>query len=768
MPQKLNVVALISGGKDSLYSILHCLKNGHNVVALANLHPPLKPAGDAEVEDEGVDMDSYMYQTIGHSIIPLYQEALGIPLYRREISGTAVDTGRDYQTPEKVCAQNVSGQDETECLFDLLRHVMDAHPEINAVSAGAILSTYQRTRIENIAGRLGLIPLAWLWMYPYLAPPVGRTGLSADSVGSVTGLLEDMAACECEARIIKVASGGLDEEMLWENVSSKNGRMRRELVKKMGMMLEEGVEGAVLGEGGEYESLALDGPRELWRKKIEVEDIVREKGEGGVAFLRFKGAKCVEKTRSEAANGLSELPVPQLFDGEFKQALERVLENRHKYVAARAYDNWTTPGAKALPIEIFQSRIGKTLVISNLSASEAGIGAAAQMNAIGEKFISLLRLKPQGKDAATLSPDDIIFTTILLRSMDDFGPVNSIYGSMFKRPNPPARVTVACGDSFPSGVDILVSFLIDLGSSDNRTGLHVQSRSYWAPANIGPYSQAIGVPFEGQSRFEQDGGVVYIAGQIPLDPSSMELARPETGSGDRISIFTHHATLSLQHLWRIGRAMKVQWWLGAVAFIAKGDEIPAKVVATSDIWERMTTPNTLSDEDEDEESTLDAWDIKYGRKQDLSRIKPTISRLPDFEIVGSPTKVAPFLAVEVDELPRGSDIEWQGLGIRSAHTEITEENLNGIYISHSLGPFGEYVVVGIEKGESTDAAESVQKAMDLARTRAKEVTRCHTIIYDPLFACRRELPGQAVPCRSVWGRGGREFAAAIVLHAKSF
>ena len=36
----LNVVCLISGGKDSLFSILHCKKNGHNVVALANLHPP--------------------------------------------------------------------------------------------------------------------------------------------------------------------------------------------------------------------------------------------------------------------------------------------------------------------------------------------------------------------------------------------------------------------------------------------------------------------------------------------------------------------------------------------------------------------------------------------------------------------------------------------------------------------------------------------------------------------------------------------------------
>ncbi|KMU84188.1 ATP-binding domain-containing protein 4 [Coccidioides immitis H538.4] len=230
MPQQLNVVALISGGKDSLYSILHCLKNGHRLVALANLHPPLTRRGrgddnnddddDDRPEREEEDMDSYMYQTIGHSIIPLYQEALDVPLYRREIRGTAVNTARDYQTPATQSRQEGGGEeggggggeeDETECLLYLLQDVMRAHPEVNAVSAGAILSTYQRTRIENVAGRLGLVPLAWLWMYPYLPPPVQRAGLPARPVAAVAGLLEDMAACGCEARIIKLASGGMDE-----------------------------------------------------------------------------------------------------------------------------------------------------------------------------------------------------------------------------------------------------------------------------------------------------------------------------------------------------------------------------------------------------------------------------------------------------------------------------------------------------------------------------------------------------------------------------
>ncbi|KAK1919707.1 hypothetical protein P3342_002000 [Pyrenophora teres f. teres] len=130
MASSLNVVALISGGKDSLFSILHCQANGHTIVALANLHPA--PAtGDDDYDDDNEDINSYMYQTVGHSVIPLYGEALGIPLYRQEIAGTAVDSSRDYAADSQK-----QEKDETEDLVPLLRKVMEAHPEVNAVSTG--------------------------------------------------------------------------------------------------------------------------------------------------------------------------------------------------------------------------------------------------------------------------------------------------------------------------------------------------------------------------------------------------------------------------------------------------------------------------------------------------------------------------------------------------------------------------------------------------------------------------------------------------------
>nr|KMM68965.1 ATP-binding domain-containing protein 4 [Coccidioides posadasii RMSCC 3488] len=682
-------------------------------------------------------MDSYMYQTIGYSIIPLYQEALDVPLYRREIRGTAVNTARDYQTPATQSRQEGGGEeggrgggeeDETECLLYLLQDVMRAHPEVNAVSAGAILSTYQRTRIENVAGRLGLVPLAWLWMYPYLPPPVQRAGLPARPVAAVAGLLEDMAACGCEARIIKVASGGMDEGMLWENVSAGDGRLRRVLVKRMGMLLEEGVEGAVLGEGGD----------------------------------------CVEKMGIDDMGSVNELRIPQLFDDGFKLVYERILASTGQYALRKESRELPYPEAdKTWAVETLQSKMDNIWVISNLSAPEAGQDSATQMKSIMTKLTDALRTHEQELGAVT--PDDIVYTTILLRSMDDFASINSVYGSLFTKPNPPARATVACGNRLPPGIDILVSFILDLGSPVHRKGLHVQSRSYWAPANIGPYSQAVGVPRDKQSGFEQDGGLVYIAGQIPLDPASMELARPDVAFTDPLSSFIHHTVLSLQHLWRIGGAMCVNWWLGAVAFIAQDTGISSKAAVASDIWERMNTGSSPSgDEDDEEDSMLDAWDIKYGRKQDFGSNKKATRALPDFGIVGPSSKIPPFLAVEVDELPRGSDIEWQGLGVRSAHVDITEDSSEGISISHSEGAeFGTHLAIGIEKVKPEDVEKSIEQAMYLARRRLKDGTHYQATIYTPLPALCVKLLAQIVPCRSVWGCGGRELSAALVLHSRS-
>jgi diphthine-ammonia ligase len=73
--------------------------------------------------------------------------------------------------------------------------------------------------------------------------------------------------------------------------------------------------------------------------------------------------------------------------------------------------------------------------------------------------------------------------------MDDFSAVNTVYASYFGT-SPPARACVAVGLQYPYRVKLDCVANIQYDPS-GRQALHVQGLSYWAPANIGPYSQAI-------------------------------------------------------------------------------------------------------------------------------------------------------------------------------------------------------------------------------------------------------------------------------------
>ena len=94
--------------------MIQCIKYGHNIIALANLIPPKKT-------DE---LDSFMYQTVGHQIISSYSQCLSVPLFRRTINGKPLITSLSYKN-----SQNES--DEVEDLFQLLLHVKTKMPEGN-------------------------------------------------------------------------------------------------------------------------------------------------------------------------------------------------------------------------------------------------------------------------------------------------------------------------------------------------------------------------------------------------------------------------------------------------------------------------------------------------------------------------------------------------------------------------------------------------------------------------------------------------------------
>eukprot|EP00842_Homolaphlyctis_polyrhiza_P002163 jgi/Hompol1/2948/HPOL_003073-RA len=204
--------------------MMHCIANGHTIVALANLHPPQSSLSD--------DMDSHMFQTVGHDIVEHYASCMQLPLFRQEIVHGSISTSANY-TPNQ--------NDEVEDLYRLLWRVKDEIPDLEAVSTGAILSNYQRTRVENVCARLGLISLAFLWQ------------------GRQEKLLLDMIHSNVDAILIKVAALGLSEAHLGRTLAQMHPVLTR-LNSKYGIN--------VCGEGGEYETLTLDCP--LFRKRITV------------------------------------------------------------------------------------------------------------------------------------------------------------------------------------------------------------------------------------------------------------------------------------------------------------------------------------------------------------------------------------------------------------------------------------------------------------------------------------------------------------------
>ncbi|KAK0733864.1 hypothetical protein B0T26DRAFT_736683 [Lasiosphaeria miniovina] len=730
--QGLNVIALISGGKDSLFSLLHCRANGHHVVALANLHPAMplpsggalgnEALGGADDADQEQDLNSFMYQTVGHQVIPLYAEATGIPLYRRAIAGGAAQHGKDYSyrghgrttepgSTRAPCPTGETGTggaggvdetdepDETESMIPLLRAIKAAHPEANAICAGAIMSTYQRTRIESVATWLGLVPLAYLWKFPVLpAPESSDPANVADAQ-----LLVDMAAVGLEARLVKVASGGLDDSFLWTNVASAPGRDK---ISRAMRRFGTAEKGAVIGEGGEFETLVLDGPPSLFRKRIVVDEanrhLVREGG--GSAWLKLTSAKLEDKeTVASQGERENKVRIPDLLDARFASVLDTLS---------------ATKGAVKVEVGPLIGVYETEDVVSSLAESQGRDaeklqqwcfvgGAATSLGSVEAETRSLVEQIRNRLRLAALSPSAIVSATLLLRRMADFPVVNAVYGQLFDAPNPPSRVTVSCGSLLSPNTNIAVYLAVHSGlEPGQKQGLHVQSRSYWAPANIGPYSQAVSIPLASLAADMAPGAegprLVSIAGQIPLVPATMAL--PDGAGGDDEALRLQVA-LSLQHLWRIGLDTGVQWWTSAMAYFPSGAssypgltmalkvELAAKAWDAAHLWS-ADREGEDGDEDEGEDAGPDLWDQRFDPRYISLAGEPgalPLATLPDWSAVGlsagsaakSKTRAAsapPLFVAEVTELPRAADVEWH------AHMGVAGASAASIVVARSSSP----------------------------------------------------------------------------------
>ncbi len=204
-------VSLYSGGKDSSWALYRALERGLDVRRLLTVHP---------------SGDSYMYHVPATELAALAAESVGIAL---------VDVDPGELDAEGTRESGLQGDAEIEPLEAALRELDDElEGGLAGVTAGAVESEFQTSRIEAMCDRLGCELYAPLWRE------------------EPRELADAMLAAGFEILIVQVAAAGLDESWLGRSLDERAFAELEELNDRYGVHL--------LGEGGEFETLVVDGP----------------------------------------------------------------------------------------------------------------------------------------------------------------------------------------------------------------------------------------------------------------------------------------------------------------------------------------------------------------------------------------------------------------------------------------------------------------------------------------------------------------------------
>jgi len=162
--------------------------------------------------------------------------------------------------------------------------------------------------------------------------------------------------------------------------------------------------------------------------------------------------------------------------------------------------------------------------------------------------------------------------------MDLFPSLNAIYATFFGT-SPPTRACVAVDLPPPMRIK-LDCFVYAETDPAQRTALHVQGLSYWAPANIGPYSQAVLIDEH-----------VFISGIIGLIPASLSLPSPQDRATETALVFQHtervvDAVRKSSGQWNGHTQLAIYWLVdrGQAAGVAAACEMFTMVVSSSRIF----------------------------------------------------------------------------------------------------------------------------------------------------------------------------------------
>ncbi len=229
----MKLAALVSGGKDSLYSLYLAKKAGHEIVHILSFVSENK--------------ESYMFHIPNLHMVEEQAKLMDIPISYIKTKGV-----------------------KEEELDDIKKSLVDLKKQkgIEGIVTGAVASTYQKSRIDNICKEIGLQSLAPIWNMP-----LGKS-------------VEDMIKTDFEIIIVAVAAPPLDDKWLGRKIDKKCLEELMELNKKYGINPN--------GEGGEFESLVLDCP--IFSKKILIkasEKHYNEKEHSG--YLQIKKIEFEDK-----------------------------------------------------------------------------------------------------------------------------------------------------------------------------------------------------------------------------------------------------------------------------------------------------------------------------------------------------------------------------------------------------------------------------------------------------------------------------------------
>ncbi|HLC77277.1 MAG TPA: diphthine--ammonia ligase [archaeon] len=192
----MRLAALISGGKDSIYSAYLASKEHEiaYVISMVSENP-----------------ESYMFHFPNIYLVKEQARLMGIELLEKKTKGVK--------------------EEELEDIYDVLESIKG---EVDGLVTGALASTYQKMRIDGICKRLDMLSIAPLWHH--------------DPADYLRKALQE----GFEIIFVGVAAPPLDRKWLGRKLDEK-------AIEELVMLnLKHGIH--IGGEGGEYESLVLDCP----------------------------------------------------------------------------------------------------------------------------------------------------------------------------------------------------------------------------------------------------------------------------------------------------------------------------------------------------------------------------------------------------------------------------------------------------------------------------------------------------------------------------